>query len=151
MIKHLTVNMPLAVPTQKRPPSKYASHPYPILVDEDVYISAISPIDITLAQMLKEGFLDEAYSPRVTPLAIMLKEPLIRIDINNEAYSPRVTPLAIMLKEPLIRIDINNEAYSPRVTPLAIITRTLLIEHFVVGDAYQSAVKPLNVTLRVGV
>lgn len=36
-MKNLTVNMPLAVPHQ-RPPSKYASHPYPVLIDDSALI-----------------------------------------------------------------------------------------------------------------
>lgn len=38
-MKNLTVNMPLAVPHQK-PPSKYASHPYPTLTTENFLVSA---------------------------------------------------------------------------------------------------------------
>ena len=41
MIKNLTVNMPLAVPTQKRPPGKYASHPYPLLLTDSTNIKSI--------------------------------------------------------------------------------------------------------------
>ena len=33
--------MPLAVPTQKRPPGKYASHPYPMLVEDELILSAV--------------------------------------------------------------------------------------------------------------
>lgn len=51
MKKNLTVGMPLAVPTQKRPPDKYASHPYPILVDEDAYTASIEVLDAGM----KEG------------------------------------------------------------------------------------------------
>lgn len=40
MMKHLTVGMPLAVPHQ-RPPSKYASHPYPVL-DTDIVVMSYS-------------------------------------------------------------------------------------------------------------
>ena len=40
MKKNITVGMPLAVPTQKRPPGKYASHPYPVLVDDKLGVSA---------------------------------------------------------------------------------------------------------------
>lgn len=38
--KFVRKDMPLAVPTQKRPPGKYASHPYPIFLDESMAVFA---------------------------------------------------------------------------------------------------------------
>ena len=33
--------IPLGVPIQKRPPSKYASHPYPVLIEDKLILSAV--------------------------------------------------------------------------------------------------------------
>lgn len=131
---------------------KYASHLYPVLIDEEGYQVGVKPLDITQREILKERFFDDAYTPSVKPLDITLRNLLRRKNIDDaEAYIPSVTPLDITLKQPLITLKIDKDAYQPSVTPLDITLKRTLIEN-VVPDrhAYQPSVKPLDITLKIG-
>lgn len=90
-MKNLTVNMPLAVPHQ-RPPSKYASHPYPVLIDEDVFITAVCPIGFTL----KENLITEQIKYSVSPLSASLKNVYIKKDVDGGKYVCDITALDII-------------------------------------------------------
>lgn len=130
---------------------KYASHPYPILIDEDAYQPSVKPLDITLKQILKEGFASDAYTASVKPLDITLKSLLSSRFIDSDAYIPSVKPLDITLKQPVVIERINGDAYQPSVKPLNITLKRVLIEHIVKDkDAYMPSVKPLYITLKIG-
>lgn len=151
--------------TQQKPPSKYASHLYPVLVEkQDGYISSVKPLDITHREILKERFFGgefnedgshngdiEGYSPSVIPLDILLESVMKERYIDpEEAYTPSVTPLDITLKNLLssTRQD-PKESYIPSVKPLDISKLELLIEHWVdESKAYIPSVKPLDITLK---
>lgn len=147
-MKNLTVNMPLAVPHQ-RPPSKYASHPYPVLVDEDIFSVSISPLNIELIQILKEALADDAYQASVKAIHLTLRELLTKVFIDADAYSASVQPLNIALKEPLIKLNIDKEGYQLIVKPLDITLKRLLLDLYVNDkEGYQPIVQPLDITLR---
>ena len=145
--KFFRKEMPLAVPHQK-PPSKYASHPYPFLIDEDACTSTIRVLDITLELILKDATINDVYQPDVMPLDIFQRSILINKHIDeNEAHTSTVRPLDITLKSLLISKYINDDVYQSSVKPLNITLNSILITHRVYDiDAYTSEVKPLDIT-----
>lgn len=148
-MKNLTVNMPLAVPHQK-PPSKYASHPYPLLIDEDAYLPTVKPLNIALIQLLQEVSIDEAFAVGITPLNITKKEPLVQIIVDNEGCSVSLKPLSILRKEPLVRINVMTDAVQPFVNSKNIVMKRVLIEHYeAYSDGCIPSIHPLNITLKI--
>ena len=61
--------IPLGVPIQKRPPSKYASHPYSLLIEDDGYTLKSEAVSIKSHTLLHKAFNEYLY------------------DINSEAVS----------------------------------------------------------------
>lgn len=90
-MKNLTVNMPLAVPHQ-RPPSRYASHPYPVLVEEGACLVAVCPLGF----ILKENLMSEQVQSSVSPLSVTLKNVYIKKDVDGDKYVCDVTALDII-------------------------------------------------------
>ena len=75
MMKNLTVNMPLAVPTQKRPPGKYASHPYPVLVENAYKATPLTAISAAITKVYHTIRPQEDYgSQGVNAKSAMLKQ-----------------------------------------------------------------------------
>ena len=134
----------------------FTSHPYPPLLEDktDTYTASVKPLDITLRQILKEGFVDyEGYTPSVKPLDISLFNTLKSRYIDpEEAYTSSVTPLNITLRSMLSSTNQDpKEAYSPSVKPLDITLKEVLVQRWVdSSEAYTSSVKPLDITLIKG-
>lgn len=150
--KFVRKDMPLAVPTQKRPPGKYASHPYPVLIDEDIYQAVVKPLDITLIQILKDTLITEAYGAAFMPLDFKLESALKRKDIDDlEAYIGIVKPLDFKLESIIKRMDIGYDGYQPTVKALNFNRRRVLIEYANADDEiYKVVVKPLDFTFIKG-
>ena len=127
-MKNLTVNMPLAVPHQ-RPPSKYASHPYPVLVNEDAYSVSVKILDITLTQILKEHYIEDSYMPSVRLLDVLMESQLKRKDINGDATIVSVKLLNVTKRELLTKLNVNGDGTTRIVKLLDIKKQKLLIEH----------------------
>ena len=153
-MKNLTVNMPLAVPHQK-PPSKYASHPYPILISEDAYRSTIKTLDITLKRMLHKVDLSEALQPTLKTLDITLRSVLLNKSIDNGgALAPTLKTLDITLYRapPMKHESTIASGLQPTLKTLNITLRRLLIQHSVSEEsAVQPTLKTLDITLKTGV
>ena len=134
----------------------FTSHPYPPLLEDktDTYTASVKPLDITLRQILKEGFVDyEGYTPSVKPLDISLFNTLKSRYIDpEEAYTSSVTPLNITLRSILSSTNQDpKEAYSPSVKPLDITLKEVLVQRWVdSSEAYTPSVKPLDITLIKG-
>lgn len=151
-MKNLTVNMPLAVPHQ-RPPSKYASHPYPVLVDEDAYQPTVKPLDF----ILKLGvFVDDSYLSKLKPLDFTLRDRLRLSYVDNkESFDVSVAPLDFSLvlvapPEPLEYI-VSEDATNISLKPINFTLKRLLILWTVKDNpAYMPSIKPLDFTLKIG-
>ena len=78
----------------------YASRPYPTLIEkEDAYQPTVTPLDITLKDILKQGYGEDAYQPTIKPLDITLKSIVSKANIDDkDAYQPTIKPLDITLK-----------------------------------------------------
>ena len=143
-MKNLTVNMPLAVPHQ-RPPSKYASHPYPVLVDEDAYSStslAISAIQRTILHRANEV---DSYISTVKPLSSAVRDLLIEKYVED-AYVSTATALSASIRDLLItrRID-DPDAYVSTAKPLSASSKEVLIRYYNPDpDAYVSTATALS-------
>lgn len=136
----------------------WSSKPYPALVsEEDAYMPAVAPLDITLKRVLVDTAIDDkdAYMPAVKPLDITLKSSLEDkvVTIDSDAYQPSVKPLDITLKSLLMSKNIDDkDAYTPSVKPLDItLKRVLVTQNVDDKDAYMPSVKPLDITLKTGV
>lgn len=150
-MKNLTVNMPLAVPHQ-RPPSKYASHPYPVLVDEDAYSPNVKPIDIVLRKILQETYINDAYIPSITATDFTLEPSLKSRNIDDDAYTPTVTVMNVLLEPALKNINISGGAYQPIMKPLNLTLKRVVIDYIHPNDdAYKITVKTLDFILKTGV
>ena len=139
--------MPLAVPTQKRPPGKYASHPYPVLVDENAYLSSAQAMAITRRLVLQKQNIEDAYVSTATPLSIAVSSALISKSIDDDAYISTAMPLSIAILEPLIKREV-KDAYLSSARPLAIKRKLTLISYeHPSDDAYLSSAKPINILI----
>ena len=141
--------IPLGVPIQKRPPDKYASHPYPFLLN-DAYNITAKPSSITIKKILSKVYESDNYQASVTPLGIKLKEPIVVLNgLEPQYYLASVKPLNIKLKEPIIVLDgLESQYYLASVQPLNIIIKQILIKYIQDDfEAYQASVNPLNITL----
>lgn len=147
--KFVRKDMPLAVPTQKRPPDKYASHPYPVLVDEGMYQPIVSPLDFTLLVLLHRYYMHDIFISTTKPLDFLLKPTLLEVSIDdNEVYQPSTKPTDFTLKPVLIGADINGDYHMAIVSPLSFSLKSVVVRYYHPDDdGYQPMVKPLNITL----
>lgn len=146
-MKSLTVDMPLAVPHQ-RPPSKYASHPYPFLIDEDAYSPTVKSLDFTLKAVLTQFFFDSYYHPLAKPLDFTLKPILIDVNIEGDGYKPLVKPMDFVLKDILNIISVGGCSYQPKTRPLDFLLEMIVVRYYHPNeDKYKPSVKPLDFTL----
>lgn len=134
----------------------FSSKPYPALVEkQDAYTATISPLDITLREVLKERFFDDdAYTTSIKPLDITVRNVLRRKDISNEdVYIPTIKPLDITLRNILLRKDVDDyDTYITSIRPLDMTLKRVLVSQNVNDfDAYTPTIKPLDITLRKGV
>ena len=128
----------------------YASRLYPILIEkEDAYQPTVTPLDITLQDILKRGYGEDAYQPTVKPLDITMRDIVLSKQVDDkDAYQPTIKPLDITLKSIVSTVNINGDAYQPTVKPLDITLKRVVVSNSVDGDAYQPTVKPLDITLK---
>lgn len=153
MKKNLTVGMPLAVPTQKRPPDKYASHPYPLLVDEDVLDITLKPLNVSVRRTLFE----EGLLPILTPLDVVV----INVIVSTETYfgygeshiAPLVKPLDVVVINVIKPVEIyqayGTELLQPSIKPLAVKVKNVfqVIPYNNPPEQIKFNVKPLNVVV----
>lgn len=152
MKKNLTVGMPLAVPTQKRPPDKYASHPYPVLVDEDVLVNTLKPLNINVTRSLIEDNL----LPILTPLDVVV----INVIVPSETYfgygeshiAPLIKPLDVVIN--VVKLIEDYQAYGtellqPSIKPLAVKVKNIfqVISYNNPPEKIKFNVKPLDVVV----
>ena len=131
-MKNLTVNMPLAVPHQ-RPPSKYASHPYPVLV-EDVVVSlpAVSALNITMRQLLKYAYFEvAAISPTLRAFDIKLESSIKTIQFSDY-IKPSLKALDIVLRKPITAVYV-ADTLKPKIKALDI-RKNISIRYYDNGD-----------------
>lgn len=81
-MKNLTVNMPLAVPHQ-RPPSKYASHPYPIYFLDSASVTG----SMIGAGVMLSAFKDDLRVNAALTGGGELRPILVEVDIGNDQLS----------------------------------------------------------------
>lgn len=152
-MKNLTVNMPLAVPHQ-RPPSKYASHPYPVLMDEDVLVNTLKPLNISVTRSLIEDNL----LPILTPLDVVV----INVIIPSETYfgygeshiASSVKPLDVVVVVNVLKPIEIHQAYPtemliPNIKPLAVKVKNVfqVISYNNPPEQIKFNIKPLNVVV----
>ena len=153
MKKNITVGMPLAVPTQKRPPSKYASHLYPVLVDEDALTNTLKPLNVRVTRSLIEDNL----LPILTPLDVVV----INVIVPSETYfgygeshiAPLIKPLNIVVINAIKPVEIyqayETELLQPNIKPLAVIVKNVfqVIPYNNPPEQIKFNVKPLDVVV----
>lgn len=141
-------------PSETNPSEKhtmYASCPYPTLIEkEDAYQPSIKPLDITLKDILKQGYGADAYQPTIKPLDITMRDIVLSKQVDDkDAYQPTIKPLDITLKSIVKSGNVDDkDAYQPTVKPLDITLKRVVVSSNVDGDAYQPTVKPLDITLK---
>lgn len=157
-MKNLTVNMPLAVPHQ-RPPSKYASHPYPVLVEKQDYVYAeLSALESVFREVVKERFFGDESDQFITSLlpTDSLFRNVIRtckIDDTEEGVKiDTVTcyakPLDSLRKIVLITNKQDfKESISNEIKPLESTLKRVVITHKVSGleDVITQTIRPLDI------
>ena len=128
----------------------YASRLYPTLIEkEDAYQPTVKPLDITLKDILKQGYGADAYQPTIKPLDITMRDIILSKQVDDkDAYQPTIKPLDITLKSIVSKANIDGDAYQPTVKPLDITLKRVVVSNSVDGDAYQPTVKPLDITLK---
>ena len=129
----------------------YASRLYPILIEkEDAYQPTVKPLDITLKDILKQGYGEDAYQPTIKPLDITMRDIVLSKQVDDkDAYQPTIKPLDITLKSIVSRVNVDDkDAYQPTIKPLDITLKRVVVSNSVDGDAYQPTVKPLDITLK---
>ncbi|WP_296193626.1 MULTISPECIES: hypothetical protein [unclassified Psychrobacter] len=146
MKKNLTVGMPLAVPTQKRPPSKYASHPYPTAL-EGAYVVTTKPLTISRRDVLKISHEYESYITLAKPKSIAVRSALISFNAVPEAYTVSAKPKSIDIKLPLVVLSTVPEAYTVSAKPKSISSKSLLIKYYPKDEAYVITAKPLSIKI----
>ena len=150
--KFVRKDMPLAVPHQK-PPSKYASHPYPVLVDEDVLVNTLKPLNINVTRSLIEDNL----LPILTPLDVVV----INVIVPSETYfgygeshiAPLVKPLDVVMINVIKPVEVyqayETELLQPNIKPLAVKVKNAfqVIPYNNPPEQIKFNVKPLNVVV----
>ena len=117
------------------------------------YYDETLPTDITLRDILKQGYGEDAYQPTIKPLDVTLKglvkETRSKQIDDKDAYQSTIKPLDITMRDILLRKSVDEkDAYQPMVKPLDITLKRVLVSSNVDGDAYQQTVKPLDITLK---
>ena len=99
LIKLRYGNIPIATVLQK-PPSKYASHPYPVLTDEDAYSASVKPLNIVLKSSVESMTVSEdSYNSTVKPLSFALRTVVVGYyGSDDDKYVATVKPLAFKLE-----------------------------------------------------
>lgn len=127
---------------------KYASHPYPALLEEGSYQSTVTPLNFTLRRVLHEGFSDDAYSCSVKPLDITLRSVYSNTYVDDDVYTTSIKPLDITLRSIMSRKDVDDK-YQLSVKPLDVTLKRVWNESYVDDDIpYISTIKPLDITLK---
>lgn len=149
MKKNLTVGMPLAVPTQKKPPSKYASHPYPVLVNEALNVS-LTVLDFTNEVI---PIYEPAYQLSMKPLDFTLKDLVLRVKVDDkDGLLLDMRPLDFTLERVVLDKKIYIDApdvFDITIKPLDFLLKNTVITHKVDSralDSYQITIKPLDFT-----
>lgn len=149
--KLLRKEMPLAVPHQK-PPSKYASHPYPVLI-EDALAITLKPLNVSVRQSLFE----DGLLPILTPLDVVV----INVIIPSETYvgyaeshiAPLIKPIDVVVTNVIKPVEIyqayGTESLQPNIKPLAVIVKNVyqVIPYNNPPEQIKFNVKPLNVVI----
>ena len=137
------------LPTEKH--TLYASRPYPTLIEkEDAYQPTVTPLDITLKDILKQGYGEDAYQPTIKPLDITMRDIVLSKQVDDkDAYQPTIKPLDITLKSIVKSSNVDDkDAYQPTIKPLDITLKRVVVSSNVDDkDAYQPTIKPLDITL----
>ena len=134
--KFVRKDMPLAVPHQK-PPSKYASHLYPILVDEDILtntikflnvrvarslivdnlLSILTPLDVVVINVVKPsetyyGYAESYLTTTTKPLDVVVTNKIksngIYKSYGTDLFQTNIKPLAVIVKNVFQVIPYNN-------------------------------------------
>ena len=141
----------LGVYEQKRP-FKIASHPYPLLFEENSILPKVEIQDIYLKTILKiwdNG--SEASTHNTVPLDITLKDIVRSFNVNNnEVYQHDINVLDITRKDIVRSFNLDNrEAYQHNINVLDIVMIEIVhITHNQNGnESIIPALKPLDITL----
>lgn len=131
-----------------RPPYKYASHPYPILI-KDAYNVSVKPVDMTIKTILHRVSTEDSYSTSVKPLDITMRSILQNVYVNDpDAYSVNISPLDIKIKSIVLSYKERDDTYTVNINPLNITIDTVVIRHSVDDpDVYMPSIKPLDIIL----
>lgn len=143
--------IPLGVPVQKKPPKKYASHPYPVLVDGDAYKINIKPLDFTLLEVpIYKG----AFDIKLTPLDFTLRSRLSAYHVNSNVLYFDVKALDFELISAISKypIDVYKSDYiTINIKPLDFTLKSLLIIYkHPENSGVLINIKPLDFTLKTG-
>lgn len=148
-MKNITVNMPLAVPHQ-RPPSKYASHPYPVLIDDTLLIPSVAIIAAELRTVIVTLNESSKYSANVTPLDIEVKTTLFYRTVNDpSSVIGFIEPLDITTKSALINnFQYDKSANTASIAPLDFNVKSSLIYYFgYEKQATAASITPLDIMI----
>lgn len=85
-------------------------------------------MDITLQDILKRGYGEDAYQLNIKPLDITMRDIVLSKQIDDkDAYQPTIKPLDITLKSIVSKANIidDKDAYQPTIKPLDITLKTV--------------------------
>ena len=151
--------IPLGVPIQKRPPDKYASHPYPVLVEKQdcVYVD-IAVLDSVFEEVVKERFFgDESdqFTASLVPTDSLFRSVIRtrKVDdtkdgVNLDTLTHYTKPLDSLRKSVLISNKQDfKEAFSNEVKPMESTFKRVVVSHKVSGleDVITQTLSPLDI------
>lgn len=151
-MKNLSVDMPLAVPHQK-PPSKYASRPYPNLQEDVAPIFTFIPLNVLLRPTLRVITVggDTATSIHIQSFDITLKSMISNKNVDEKVYSVFISPLTITLKNLITTSKVKSEASHLALVQQAIrFKRVVIIYNELDNNPYSVSIKQLKITFKRG-
>ena len=150
--------IPLGVPIQKRPPDKYASHPYPVLVEKQdcVYVD-IAVLDSVFEEVVKERFFGDdtdQFIPSLIPTDSVFRNVIRTHKIDDTKDGVKLDTITCYMK-PLdsIRKSIVitskqdfKEVITNEIKPLESTFKRVVINHKVSGldDVITQTMRPLD-------
>lgn len=150
--KFVRKDMPLAVPHQK-PPSKYASHPYPVLVDEDVLDTTLKPLNISVTRSLIEDNLQPILTPLDVVVINVVKPIETYLGYGESRIALLIKPLDVVVTNKVKPIEVyqayETELLKPNIKPLAVKVKNVfqVIPYNNSSEKIELNVKPLNVVV----
>lgn len=128
-------------------PTKYASHPYPILVGGDTNIPTVNPLDITLRWVLKDTHLHEINFTSVNALDFSMESSLRYVSLSDKSMMVSVSALDFNLTSVLRRVQIDDDKVVSTVKALDFTKQRKVVDYkHPDKKAFKPTVKALSFT-----